>query len=70
MVVSGTWKISITRLNNSSIPKYYERRGRWPRKGEILEKVVAGRLVKAEIESFQPVTLAALCIWTVEATEI
>jgi hypothetical protein len=70
MVVSGTWKITITLLNKAKMPTYSERRGQWPRKGEILEKVVAGRLIKAEIETFQPSTLAAPSIWTIEATEI
>jgi hypothetical protein len=70
MVVSGTWNITITRLDKSRMASYSERRGQWPRKGEILEKVVAERLIKAEIASFQPTTPAALSIWTIEATEI
>jgi hypothetical protein len=49
-----------------------EQRGHGPRRGEILETVVDGGLVKAEVEMFHhdKLKVDGLGVWTVEATEI
>jgi hypothetical protein len=49
MAVTGTWKVIITRLNKSKL-RYSEQREYGPRRGDILEKVIDGKLVKAEVE--------------------
>jgi hypothetical protein len=71
MAVTGKWKVIITRLNKSKL-RYSEQRDYGPRRGDILEKVVDGKLVKAEVEMSHHHKLMAggLDVWTVEATEI
>ena len=71
MAVTGTWKITITRLDKSKM-RYSEQRGHGPRRGDILETVVDGRLVKAEVEMFHhgKPKVDGLSVWTVEAIEI
>ena len=46
---SATFKIIIFRLDKSE-HRYVERRVQRPRRGDILETVVDGKLVKAEVE--------------------
>jgi hypothetical protein len=71
MTTIGTWAVTIVRLDKSKLP-YSEQYGRAPVKGEILEKAVGGKLIKAQIETFhhEKPKLAGLGIWTIEATEI
>jgi hypothetical protein len=71
MAVTGTWNVVITRLDKSKL-RYSEQRGDGPRSGDILETVVDGRLVKAEVEMFHHEKRKAddLDVWTIEATEI
>ena len=46
MTTIGTWAVTIVRLDKSKLP-YSEQYGRAPFKGEILEKAVGGKLIKA-----------------------
>jgi hypothetical protein len=71
MAVTGTWKVLITRLDKSKL-RYSEQRGHGPRRGDILETVVGGRLVKAEVEMFhhEKRKVDDLDVWTIEATEV
>jgi hypothetical protein len=71
MAVVGTWKVTITRLDKSKM-RYSEQRGDGPRRGDILETVVDGRLVKSEVEMFhhEKRKVDDLDVWMVEATEI
>jgi len=71
MAVTGTCKVIITRLNKSKL-RYSEQREYGPRRGDILEKVVDGKLVKAEVEMshHHKLMVGGLDVWTVEATEI
>jgi hypothetical protein len=71
MTTVGTWNVTITRLDKSRL-HYPEQRGTPPAKGDILEKVFDGNLIKAQIESFrhEKPKSAGLGIWTIEATEI
>ena len=49
MATANVWRITITRLHKSA-HRYSERRATQLRRGEIVETVVDGRLVKAEVE--------------------
>jgi hypothetical protein len=70
MTVTGTWNVIITRLDKSKL-RYSEQPRHGPRRGDILEKVVDGKLVKAEVEMYQEKSkVGDLDVWTVEATEI
>jgi hypothetical protein len=69
MAVTGTCNVIITRLNKSKLP-YSEQRRHGPRRGDILETVVDGKLVKAEVEKSHHEKDRDLDVWTVEATEI
>jgi len=71
MAVNGTWNVIITRPDRSKL-RYSEQRGQGPRRGDILETVVDGRLVKAEVEMFHhdKLKVDGLGVWTVEAREI
>jgi hypothetical protein len=69
MAVIGTWKVTITRLNKSKL-RYSEQRRHGPGRGDILETVVDGKLVKAEIERSYQEKLEVGDVWTIEATEI
>ena len=71
MTAVGTSNVTITRLDRSKL-KYSEQRGRAPTKGEILERVVDGMLIKAQVESVhhERPKVAGVGIWTIEATEI
>jgi hypothetical protein len=71
MPTANIWRVTITRLDRSK-HRYSERRTSLPRRGEIIETVVDGRLVKAEVDAhyldeIEPGKFAA---WTVEAVEI
>jgi hypothetical protein len=71
MVVTETWNVVITRLDKSKL-RYSEQRRYGPRRGDILETVVDGKLVKAEVDMFHHdmLQVAGLGVWTIEATEI
>jgi hypothetical protein len=71
MTTIGTSNVTITRLDRSKLT-YSEQRGRPPTKGEILEKVVDGKLIKAHVDSFhhERPKVAGLGTWKIEATEI
>jgi hypothetical protein len=69
MAVTGTWKVIITRLNGSTL-RYSEQRGHGPRRGDILEKVIDGKLVKAEVVKSYHEKDRDLDVWTIEAMEI
>src|SRR5271155_655449 len=45
MPTANVWRVTIARLDKSK-HRYSERRGTQPRRGEIVEIVVGGRLVK------------------------
>jgi hypothetical protein len=71
MSTANIWRITIARLDKSK-HRYSQPRAGQPRKGEIIETVVDGRLVKAEVElhyldEIEPGKIAA---WRVVATEI
>ena len=70
MTTVETSNVTITRLDRSKFA-YSEQRAP-PTKGEILEKVVDGMLIKAHVESVrhEMPKVAGLGIWTIEATEI
>jgi hypothetical protein len=71
MAVTGTCNVIVTRLNKSKL-RYSEQRRHGPRRGDILETVVDGKLVKAEVEisRHEKSNVGDLDVWTVEATEI
>jgi hypothetical protein len=71
MAVTGTWNVTITRLDLSTFG-YSEQYPREPNKGEILETVREGRLVKAEIQTIHhdKPRVAGLGVWTIGAAEI
>jgi hypothetical protein len=71
MPTTNIWHVTITRLDKST-HRYSEPRGGQPGRGAIVETVVGGRLVKAEVDvhyldRIQPGQSAA---WKIEATEI
>jgi hypothetical protein len=71
MAVTGTWNVTITRLDESTFG-YSEEHTRGPHEGDILEHVRNGRLIKAEvltIDHHKPKT-TGLGVWTIEAIEI
>ena len=65
---STTFKIIIFRLDKSE-HRYADRRVQRPRRGDILETVVDGKLVKAEVERVR-LNVGSSEIWTVQAIEI
>jgi hypothetical protein len=71
MRTANVWRITITRLDKSE-HRYSERRATQPRRGEIVETVVDGRLVKAEVERhyLDAIRPGKLATWHVDATEI
>jgi hypothetical protein len=71
MPTANIWRVTITRLDKSK-HRYSEPYASQPRLGEVIETVVGGRLVKAEIKLhhldwIRPGEFAA---WKVEAEEI
>jgi hypothetical protein len=70
MAVTGTWNVVITRLDKSKL-RYSEQHGHGPRAGDVLETVVDGKLVKAEVDMFHQdmLQVVGFGVWTVEATK-
>jgi hypothetical protein len=69
VVTLSTFNVIITRLDKSMY-RYSARREQHPRRGDILETVVDGRLVKAEVEMILPPVVTSSGTWTVRAEEI
>jgi hypothetical protein len=71
VVTKLTLNITINWLDKSK-HRYFEMRAHAPRRGDILETVVAGRLVKAEVEVVFPerIVVGPAHIWIVHADEI
>ena len=70
-MVKAMWEITITCRNGSRL-RFSERRSRGPRKGEIVQTVDGGTIVKAMIEAFheQPKGGGGPALFQVTATEI
>ena len=66
-----TWKVTITRLDKSKY-QHSEQHEQRPRRGDIVETVVEGRLVKAEVELFhlEKLVVGPSGVRSVQATEI
>jgi hypothetical protein len=71
MPTANIWRVTITRLDKSK-QRYSEPRAGQPRRGEIIETVVAGWLVKAEIDAhyLDKIRAGDAAAWAVDATEI
>lgn len=71
MPTANVCRIAITRLDRSE-HQYSERRATQPRRGEIVEIVVDGLLVNAEVERhyLDAIRPGKLATWQVKATEI
>jgi hypothetical protein len=71
MAVTGTWNVTITRLDRSTFT-YSEQSAREPSRGEILEHVRERRLIKAEVQSIHhdKPKAGGLGVWTIGAAEI
>jgi hypothetical protein len=70
MPTANLWRVTIKRLDGST-DRYSEPHAGQPRRGEIVERVIDGRLVKAEINSHHlaEIRVGKLATWTVEAEE-
>ena len=70
-IVKATWEITIT-CRDASRLRFSELRGDPPCKGEIVQTVGGGPIIKAKIESFheQPKAGAGPALFQVKATEI
>jgi hypothetical protein len=70
-VTKLTLNVTIKRLDKSK-HRYFEAREQLPRRGDILETVIAGMLVKAEVDAVFPekIIVGAPRIWIVHAEEI
>jgi hypothetical protein len=70
MTTVETSNVTITRLDRSKFA-YSEQRAP-PTKGEILEKVVDGMLIKAHVDAYhhERPKASGLGTWRIEATEI
>jgi hypothetical protein len=71
MPTANIWRVTITRLDKSK-HRYSEPHASQPRRGEIIETVVSGRLVKAEIDVnyLDRIRAGEFAAWKVDATEI
>jgi hypothetical protein len=70
-MTKSTWHVIIKRLDKST-HRYSEVRAHAPRRGDVLETVVAGMLVKAEVEVVYPkkISVGPERAWVVHAEEI